>query len=182
MSTQSPWAGFSTDPRGRSGRRLRASDRDRDHAASILANAYAEGRLRTEEHSQRLDAALAAEHLGDLVPIITDLVVPAPAAPRATPSRFRRKGELAPDASGWRRKSLAARTASQNPGPRMVAVALPLLVAAASVAFLVFGHFPFWLLLILPVLFAASAVRRAKDRSPGPGGTNQLPNPNRDDL
>lgn len=181
MSTQSPWAGFSTDPRGRAGRRLRASDRDRDHAASILANAYAEGRLRTEEHSQRLDAALAAEHLGDLLPIITDLVVPAPAAPRATPSRFRRKGELAPDATGWHRKAPALRPGSRT-GPNLTAVVLPLLVAAASVGFVVFGHFPVWLLLLLPLLVASFAVRRAKDRSPGPGGTNQLPNPNRDDL
>jgi hypothetical protein len=40
--------------------RLRASDADRDTAASVINNALAEGRLTAEEHSDRLDAIYSA--------------------------------------------------------------------------------------------------------------------------
>ena len=44
--------------------RLRASDADRDRAASVINNALAEGRLTAEEHSDRLDAIYAAKTHG----------------------------------------------------------------------------------------------------------------------
>jgi DUF1707 SHOCT-like domain len=58
--------------------RLRASDADRDRAASVLNEALAEGRLNAEEHSERLDSIYAAKTQADLVPLLEDL--PAPAA------------------------------------------------------------------------------------------------------
>ncbi|WP_042413190.1 DUF1707 and DUF2154 domain-containing protein [Streptacidiphilus anmyonensis] len=60
---------------------LRASDADRERVAAALRDAYAEGRLDAEEHSQRLDAAYAAKTLGELVPLTRDL----PAHDRAHP-------------------------------------------------------------------------------------------------
>jgi Domain of unknown function (DUF1707)/Cell wall-active antibiotics response 4TMS YvqF len=78
--------------------RLRASDADRDRAASVLNEAMAQGRLTAEEHSDRLDAVYAAKTHADLVPVIDDLpgmsaaVVPAPGpgavAPAATGRRL----------------------------------------------------------------------------------------------
>ncbi len=67
--------------------RLRASDADRDRAASVLNEALAEGRLTAEEHSERLDSIYAAKTQADLVPLLEDLPavsgaafpVPAPA-------------------------------------------------------------------------------------------------------
>ena len=53
--------------------RLRASDADRDHAASVLNEALAEGRLTAEEHSERLDSIYAAKTQADLVPLLDDL-------------------------------------------------------------------------------------------------------------
>ena len=53
--------------------RLRASDADRDRAASVLNEALAEGRLTAEEHSQRLDSIYAARTHADIVPLIDDL-------------------------------------------------------------------------------------------------------------
>lgn len=179
MSTQSPWAGFSADPRGRAARKLRASDRDRDHAAGILANAYAEGRLRGEEHSQRLDAALAADHLGDLVPVISDLVVPPPPAPRRRPSNFRRKGQGALGPSRWRRKQVATTATGSRRGIRPVA-GIAISLVAAVVALVVLGVLPGWLLLSAPLLALLAPLARPRDRSSGHGGTNQLPNPNTD--
>lgn len=66
--------------------RLRASDADRDRAASVLNEALAEGRLTAEEHSERLDSIYAAKTHAELVPLLEDLPAvadsasPAPAA------------------------------------------------------------------------------------------------------
>jgi hypothetical protein len=66
--------------------RLRASDADRDRAASVLNEALAEGRLTAQEHSERLDSIYAAKTQADLVPLLDDLPAPADAeAPAAAP-------------------------------------------------------------------------------------------------
>jgi hypothetical protein len=73
--------------------RLRASDADRDAAASVINNALAEGRLTAEEHSDRLDAIYSAKTQGELVPVIDDLpaagaaAAPAAASAQAAPAR-----------------------------------------------------------------------------------------------
>jgi Domain of unknown function (DUF1707)/Cell wall-active antibiotics response 4TMS YvqF len=59
--------------------RLRASDADRDRAASVLNEALAEGRLTAEEHSERLDSIYAAKTQADLVPLLDDLPAPSDA-------------------------------------------------------------------------------------------------------
>ena len=58
---------------------LRVSDAERDRAAGVLRDAYAEGRLTTEEFHERTGAALAARTVADLAPLTADL--PAPRAP-----------------------------------------------------------------------------------------------------
>jgi hypothetical protein len=63
------------------GGNLRASDADRDHVATLLTTAYAEGRLSKDEHDERLDALMQAKTFDDLIPITSDLVVVAPSAP-----------------------------------------------------------------------------------------------------
>jgi hypothetical protein len=62
---------------------LRASDADREHVAQLLGRAFAEGRLSTEEHSERLEAAYAAKTMGDLRPLLADL--PVEFAPPSAP-------------------------------------------------------------------------------------------------
>jgi uncharacterized protein DUF1707 len=65
---------------------LRASDADRDRVADILREALAEGRLDSEEHSERLDRVYSAKTMGELDPLVRDLPagraagVPAPAS------------------------------------------------------------------------------------------------------
>jgi hypothetical protein len=64
---------------------LRASDADRDLVVNILHTAYAEGRITTEEHTERLEATIRAKTFDELRPITADLVpttLPAPAQPR----------------------------------------------------------------------------------------------------
>lgn len=75
---------------------LRASDADRDRAASVLNDAVAEGRLTPQEHSERLDSIYAAKTQAELVPLIQDLPAPGeapavvPAAAPAQPGRGNR--------------------------------------------------------------------------------------------
>ncbi len=84
------------DPHGfNENSRLRASDADRDRAASVINNALAEGRLTPDEHSQRLDSIYAAKTHAELAPLLDDLpergaatgAVAAPSAAEPVPSR-----------------------------------------------------------------------------------------------
>lgn len=71
--------------------RMRASDADRDAVAHRLQEAFAEGRLDPDEHSERLDAVYRAKTIGELAPLTQDLpAVAGPAAPAVpTPGDFR---------------------------------------------------------------------------------------------
>jgi Domain of unknown function (DUF1707) len=53
--------------------RLRASDADREEAATVLNAALAEGRLSVAEHSERLDAIYSAKTHAEIAPLIDDL-------------------------------------------------------------------------------------------------------------
>lgn len=74
MPGGSVWDRFSLDPRHADHARLRASDRDRDVVNDLLGTAYAEGRLTPEELDERSDRVAQSRTLGDLPPIIDDLV------------------------------------------------------------------------------------------------------------
>jgi hypothetical protein len=77
--------------------RMRASDTDRDRAASLLREHHAEGRLTAEEFSDRLDRAFAAKTLGDLDELFADLPaidlyrLPAAGIRPAPPGAVRRR-------------------------------------------------------------------------------------------
>jgi DNA replication protein DnaC len=55
-------------------RDLRASDSDRDRFVTTLAAALADGRLTSDEHGERTEAALSARTLGELAALTADLV------------------------------------------------------------------------------------------------------------
>src|SRR4051794_32616677 len=76
MSSASPvpWGDFSQDPRRPEAAGMRASDRDRDVVQGVLAEGFADGRLSRDEYDERSATASAAKTLGDLRPIIADLV------------------------------------------------------------------------------------------------------------
>lgn len=58
-------------------RDLRASDTDRERVIAMLADALADGRLTSDEYSERTEAALTARTLGELAVLTTDLAAPA---------------------------------------------------------------------------------------------------------
>jgi hypothetical protein len=57
-------------------RDLRASDTDRERVVAVLTEALADGRLSSDEHSERTAAALSARTLGELAGLTTDLAMP----------------------------------------------------------------------------------------------------------
>lgn len=68
------WSHFRLDPRDPANAGMRASDADRDVVRTVLDEAYADGRLTRDEHDERVDSTLAAQTLGDLPPLVRDLV------------------------------------------------------------------------------------------------------------
>ncbi|MGN6723983.1 MAG: DUF1707 SHOCT-like domain-containing protein [Marmoricola sp.] len=85
------WATFAQDPRQPENAHLRASDRDRDAVASLLGDAYAEGRLDRDEFDERSAQVSAIRTLADIPPLVRDLVSSAPA--RLSPSALRVEAE-----------------------------------------------------------------------------------------
>ena len=68
------WREFELDPRHPSFAPLRASDRDRDLINRVLTESYAQGRLDREELDSRATALASARTLGELPPLVADLV------------------------------------------------------------------------------------------------------------
>ena len=77
MSGANIWERFEHDPRRDENARLRASDRDRDVVNDVLGTAYADGRLTPDELDERSDRVVRAKTLGELPPILDDLVAPS---------------------------------------------------------------------------------------------------------
>ena len=70
------WSSFTYDPRDKQYRSLRASDHDRSLVQQVLAEAYADGRLDRAEFDDRSEAARTIRVLGDIDPLLQDLVAP----------------------------------------------------------------------------------------------------------
>jgi hypothetical protein len=89
--------------------RLRASDQDRERAASVLNEALAEGRLTAQEHSERLDSIYAAKTHAELAPLVEDLPAPSGTvspAPTGTAPVARRDGRIIAIFGGASRKGV----------------------------------------------------------------------------
>ena len=76
-----PWERFTQDPRNPGAAALRAADRDRDVVLQVLGEAYADGRLDRQEYDDRAASTSNAKTLGELPPLIADLVPQAPSGP-----------------------------------------------------------------------------------------------------
>jgi hypothetical protein len=88
----------------RSGDHLRVGDAEREQASSLLRDHYAEGRLDTEEYSERLDAVWAATTRADLRPVFADLPLrPGAVLGGASTPESRRTSAYAPRRPGLMR-------------------------------------------------------------------------------
>jgi hypothetical protein len=79
------WASFPHDPRDPSVAGLRASDADRNLIHNVLTEAFADGRLDRDEYDERTAAAMQARTLGQLPPLVVDLVPDRPLLPTKLP-------------------------------------------------------------------------------------------------
>lgn len=81
------WESFTSDPRIPANQPMRATDADRELVRTLLADAYADGRLTTEEHDDRVGRLLGSRTLGDLPGLVSDLVhTTAPPVPATMPA------------------------------------------------------------------------------------------------
>ena len=81
------WKQFDHDPRIPANTTMRASDRDRAVIETVLADAFAEGRLTRSEYDERAEAAMTSRTLGELLPLVDDL--PVARAPQSSPASVR---------------------------------------------------------------------------------------------
>lgn len=98
MAGAGVWGSFSADPRDPSLAELRATDADRDHAADVVRDAFVDGRLTRDEFDVRRDAVLQARTLGDVLPLMRDLVPTTEARSARVVRRATRGTDLATDA------------------------------------------------------------------------------------
>ena len=84
------WQGFTVDPRSPANQALRAADADRDFALRLLDQARVEGRLTVAEAEERSARAAGARTLGELMPLVGDLMAVAATGPNGRPDRAKR--------------------------------------------------------------------------------------------
>ena len=95
---------------------LRLSDAEREQAAADLGEHYAQGRITSEEHRERLDQIWAARTRRELGPVFADL------PGRYFPTRASAVTQPAPRRGGWRR----------IPPPLLMIVAVLIVVTAVT--------------------------------------------------
>ena len=135
---------------------LRIGDAERERAAAELAEHYTQGRLTTEEHSERLDRVWAARTRSDLLPIFRDL--PGAYGPVRTADPWSRPTERAYWSTGPR--PWAGRRGV--PGPLLVVLVVLLAITVVT-------HVPVFLVGLLVLAFVLSRHRRrAMWGCPGP--------------
>jgi hypothetical protein len=96
------WESFRLDPRQPRHASMRASDADREIVRALLADAYTDGRLTHDEYDERLNTLFGSRTLGELPPLVADLVLadgPAAAPARSGSADLRVRG-----ARKWRKE------------------------------------------------------------------------------
>jgi hypothetical protein len=102
-SSRDLWASFPHDPRDPAVAPLRASDADRNVVHGVLTEAFADGRLDREEYDERTAATLSARTLGELPPLVSDLVPDRPLLSSRVPLAAASPSELQQRAEeSWR--------------------------------------------------------------------------------
>ncbi|MXG88661.1 DUF1707 domain-containing protein [Nocardioides sp. YIM 123512] len=133
------WASFPHDPRVPELAGLRASDADRDRIQQVVNDAYADGRLDRGEYDERSAAVLGARTLGELPPLVADLVAAVPPTSPARPGTATSALELATPAQLQRRAEEKWRS---DRWEAISAFATTTVICWAIWSFFMFGGFP----------------------------------------
>lgn len=150
MANGELWAEFRHDPRSSSYGGMRASDADRDIVRRALGDAYADGRIDRDELDERTDSANATRTLGELVPLLADLV------PLAGPGH-----EVRP-AADVHAQAVAKWQKSRRDA--LMSFLTPVLICWAIWAVTMFGGFPWPVFVMIPTgLGLVSTLVRRQD-------------------
>jgi hypothetical protein len=136
-----PWSGFSLDPRDPAHAALRASDLDRELVQQVLTEAYADGRLDREEFDERSEHTTTARTLGELPPLMTDLV--------SSRALARRTGSDLATASPDELRAMAVTRYASDRREAVLGFLGPSLICWAIWAAVMFGGFPWPLFVML---------------------------------
>ena len=135
MADADLWTEFQHDPRSPSYAGMRASDADRDVVRRALGDAYADGRIDRDELDERSDAVNAAKTLGELPPILADLV------PVTGTAVVRASGDVHAQAvARWEKSRREA----------LMSFLTPVLICWAIWAVTMFGGFPWPVFVMIP--------------------------------
>jgi hypothetical protein len=138
---------------------IRAADADRDHAAALLREHYAAGRLTTEEFSERLDAALSARTYDQLDELMFDL--PALDLTRSS-SQAQSSGQALPATSEQQPASDPARAEANMRRARFAVIGVVVVVNLVTGVAFGFWWIPWPILLVISVLVLRVTARRAR--------------------
>lgn len=138
---QDPWPRFSHDPRISAHAALRASDADRDVVHEVLVAAYADGRLDRAEFDERTEATAGARTLGELPPLMADLV--------GTRSLTLRGSTDLATASADQLRAMAVERYASDRREAVMGFLAPTLICWAIWAIVMFGGFPWPLFVML---------------------------------
>lgn len=131
MALPDPWPEFSLDPRRPEHAAVRAADTDRNVVLGVLTEAYAQGRLDRDEHEERSSRAHEVRTLGEVLPLIDDLVSPGSAGlvpvSGATPTHVEAQA-----VARWERQRREA----------LLGFLVPTLITWVIWAVVMFGEFP----------------------------------------
>ena len=132
---------------------LRIGDAERERAATALGEHYAQGRITTEEHAERLDRIWSARTYGDLRHLFRDLPEPAPVV------------EPVPGRAIGATRSARAPSAYWSGGRRRGPLPPPILLVLGVLALLtIVTHLPFVVAGLLVILFVSMRRRRRATR------------------
>lgn len=134
------WQRFARDPRWPANAELRAGHADRELVLEALTAAYADGRLDAEEFEQRADDAQTARTLGELPPLLSDLVPEGALAPRAGAAL------VAPEVVQRR----ALEKWQEDRRDAVMAFVAPTVICWTIWAAVMFGGFPWPLFVMIP--------------------------------
>jgi hypothetical protein len=115
---------------------MRASDADRDIVLTALGDAYADGRIDRDELDERTDSVNSARTLGELVPLLADLVPVAASHARVRPS----PDVQAQAVAKWQKSRREA----------LMGFLTPVLICWAIWAVTMFGGFPWPVFVMIP--------------------------------
>ena len=129
---------------------LRIGDAERERAAAELGEHYAQGRLTTEEHAERLDRVWAARTRAELGPLFRDLPGPYGPVGAMSTDTARRPSYWSGGVAPFRRG---------RPSPLVLVLVVLLAVTVVT-------HIPVILVGGLVLLFVLGRHRRAEMRRP----------------